>query len=409
MRRIKDSSCSSSLVPTKEEEREKNECLEKEWRDFIMHWKFCELNPMHESSFLSSHNEKVPFSFVKWTVPLPLLYLPESPEPSGLRVSTKTLITHVNKTFPLIETFWSVPVLTSYARAEEGIVMKLFKFKSSNVEDLNGILYQLDRLEQENPDGLVRVKIILTTTASHRKFKDIRRIQVGVCKKDLMPNKQKNTSAFQNCIVFIVRIRHVSEGCPFHEYHVKVFNTGKIEIPGIQDHVSFQSIMRVLFAAFSRLHPDHVFTYEDSMDQPVLINSNFNCGFYLNRDRLQDVLVHKYGLPSLFDPNSYQAVKCTYRYSFDRFYATQVGYLSLSEVELMEDKTSVNMLSFMIFRTGSVIISGRCNDSILNEIYQFVSTLLRNEWLDIRQPVDITVPMVKVVHRKRRRSVLKLK
>ena len=64
------------------------------------------------------------------------------------------------------------------------------------------------------------------------KFKDVRKINVGLCKKDLTSYRTKRKGAFYNCFVLILRIKN-KDGI-FKEAHVKVFNTGKLEIPGIQ-------------------------------------------------------------------------------------------------------------------------------------------------------------------------------
>ena len=37
----------------------------------------------------------------------------------------------------------------------------------------------------------------------------------------------------------------------------------------------------------------------------------------------------------------------------------------------------------MIFRTGSVLIVGKCNEDVLHEIYQFIRTMLETEYMTI--------------------------
>jgi hypothetical protein len=40
-------------------------------------------------------------------------------------------------------------------------------------------------------------------------------------------------------------------------------------------------------------------------------------------------------------------------------------------------------ISFMIFRTGSVLIVGKCNEDVLLEIYGFIRTMLETEYMTI--------------------------
>ena len=52
------------------------------------------------------------------------------------------------------------------------------------------------------------------------KFKDIRKISIGTCKKDILSYRSKKKSAFYNCFVLILRVK---EDDIFKEIHVKVF------------------------------------------------------------------------------------------------------------------------------------------------------------------------------------------
>jgi len=45
----------------------------------------------------------------------------------------------------------------------------------------------------------------------------------------------------------------------------------------------------------------------------------------------------------------------------------------------------MKQVSFMIFRTGSVLIVGRCDESVLMSIYEFLKIILNNEYKNICQ------------------------
>ena len=75
------------------------------------------------------------------------------------------------------------------------------------------------------------------------KFKDIRKVSIGLCKKDILNYRSKKKSAFYNCFVMIVRLK---EETVYKEYHVKVFNTGKLEIPGIQSDETFYKVLDIV-------------------------------------------------------------------------------------------------------------------------------------------------------------------
>ena len=62
----------------------------------------------------------------------------------------------------------------------------------------------------------------------------------------------------------------------------------------------------------------------------------------------------------------------------------------------------------MIFRTGSVLIVGKCDEPVVMVIYEFVKTLLNNEYKQICQKnMKIAADEVKVVKKKKiRRKII---
>jgi hypothetical protein len=148
------------------------------------------------------------------------------PKPTDIYISTKSKIAYLNRTIDLKQIFWDVPVIP-YSTPRNGVIKKQIKFNSTTPEELN---IMQEKLTQE----LYYEEQIITSInnpAGRVKFKDIRKLSVGISKKDIMSYRCKKKSAFYNCFVMILRIKI---GQIFKEFHIKVFNTGKLEIPGIQ-------------------------------------------------------------------------------------------------------------------------------------------------------------------------------
>ena len=166
----------------------------------------------------------------------------------------------------------------------------------------------------------------------------------------------------------------------FKEMHVKVFNTGKLEIPGVQNEVLFQ---RVLVLLLETLQPymSETIGYKQNSTETVLINSNFKCGFYINREVLYDILKYKYNIQSIYDPCSYPGIQCKFYYNHD------IGIQTGSQISEENKLTSSNIseVSFMIFRTGSVLVVGKCDDDVLMIIYEFLKNILITEYKEICQ------------------------
>jgi hypothetical protein len=167
----------------------------------------------------------------------------------------------------------------------------------------------------------------------------------------------------------------------FREFHIKVFNTGKLEIPGVQSEAMFIMVLNNVINILQPFYPTQL-KYFDNSDT-VLINSNFNCGFFINREILYDILRSKYNIQAIYDPCSYPGIQCKFYYNND--IGVQTGMQITTE---NKDKyTNITEVSFMIFRTGSVLIVGMCDENILQDIYQFLKALLKEEFKFICQKI----------------------
>jgi TATA-box binding protein (TBP) (component of TFIID and TFIIIB) len=296
----------------------------------------------------------------------------EAPKSTNIYISTKTKIAYLNMHIDLKEIFWKVPIIP-YSQPTNGVIKKQMKFNSTEHEDLNFIQKKLEKEKYfeehiithiDNPSGRI-------------KFKDIRKISIGISKKDIMSYRCKKKSAFYNCFVLILRLKI---DALFKEFHVKVFNTGKLEIPGIQSEDSFKLILKQVLEILQS-HIEDKIEFRSNTDETVLINSNFNCGYFINREALYDILKNKYNLQAIYDPCSYPGIQCKFYFNPD------IGIQSGSQISEENKALFINIkeVSFMIFRTGSVLIVGKCDEDILMQIYEFLKIILFNEFKNICQ------------------------
>jgi hypothetical protein len=296
----------------------------------------------------------------------------EAPKSTNIYISTKTKIAYLDSQIDLKQVFWQVPVIP-YATPANGVIKKQMKFNSTAIEEL---AYIETRLKDETYFEEYVITHI-DNPAGRIKFKDIRKVSIGVSKKDLMSYRCKKKSAFYNCFVLILRTKVLDS---YKEFHVKVFNTGKLEIPGVQSEPLFEQI---LVQVLETLQPyvDHPIGYKPNSTETVLINSNFNCGFFINRETLYEILKFKYNIQSIYDPCSYPGIQCKFYYNPD------VGIQNGSQISEENKHLYDNIMevSFMIFRTGSVLIVGRCDENVLLVIYEFLKIILNNEFKNICQ------------------------
>lgn len=298
----------------------------------------------------------------------------EAPKASNIYISTKTKIAYLNRHIDLKEIFWEIPVIP-YAKPCNGVIKKQMKFNTLTPEELAFIQEKLTNETYFEEHVITHID----NPAGRIKFKDTRKISIGVSKKDLMSYRCKKKSAFYNCFVLILRMR---VNGTFKEFHVKVFNTGKLEIPGVQSEPVFEMILTQVLDTLQPYVKDKL-DYKDETNETVLINSNFNCGFFVNREALYDILKFKYNIQSIYDPCSYPGIQCKFYYNPD------VGIQNGCQIS-EENKSlykNVKEVSFMIFRTGSVLIVGRCDENVLMIIYEFLKIILNNEYKNICQRV----------------------
>jgi len=279
------------------------------------------------------------------------------PKASDLYISTKTKIVYMSNTIELNDLFWNINIMP-YNNMSNGIIKKQMKFISNNIDELSNIQEKL--LNYKIVDQFI-MQHVEQEQGNKYLYKDVRKISIGICNKDLLSQRSKKKSAFYNCFVIILRL--LFKGV-FKEIHVKVFNTGKIEIPGVQCEELFQESIIYIRDLLRELYDKNI---ELRQSETVLINSNFECNYCINRSKLFDILKNKHNLNVSYDPCSYPGIQCKYNVP-----------------------NSDTSLSFMIFRTGSVLIVGKCEEDIIYSVYEYIKNILYDEYYTIKE--DYMVP-----------------
>lgn len=325
-----------------------------------------------------------------------------APKCDELYISTKTKVLFLNQPIDIQSVFWNIPII-EYWRPIMGVVKKQMKFVAKTEEEyleyrkkLEGVNYYTENI----------IKQINNPQARRLKFKDERKLTVGISKKDIMNCRGKIKNAFYNCFAMILRFEYAGE---FKEIHVKVFNTGKLEIPGILNAELFTIVRHMILDTLQPFISTELLFLENSSEDNVLINSNFNCGFYINREKLYSILrSNKYGIETAYDPCSYPGVKCKFYFNNDLGFdvALQNGRILAHERNMkmseLDDNKKYTEVSFMIFRTGSCLIVGNCSERILMFIFDFIKGILKDEYEKIS--VVSEEPVVKAKKSKLRKK-----
>ena len=331
----------------------------------------------------------------------------EAPECEDLYISTKTKLLYLNqKDIDVARIFWNVPIV-EYWKPGEGVIKKQMKVASHSKEEceentrkLKQTYYYTERI----------IKQIDNPIAKKIKFKDERKVTVGISTKNVLNYRGKDKGgAMFNCIALTFRFRN--DVNRFHEIHVKVFNTGKLEIPGVLNTNLFD---RVKVFILDTLRPffEEPIGFKDIPSENVLINSNFECNYNINRDALHAILrSDKYKIDTTFDSCSYPGVKCKFYFcnknGFD--IEKQRGVVLQEDCNLMVDELieskKYTKVSFMIFRTGGCLIVGNCSEEILTFVYDFVKNILKDEYQNIYMSKDNIGPVEPKKKKLRKRKI----
>ena len=305
------------------------------------------------------------------------------PKCDDLYISTKTKVLFLNQNINIQEIFWKIPII-EYWEPKNGIIKKQIKIVCKTPEEYEIYKQKIENIEYYKENI---IKQINNLSSRRIKFHDERKITVGISKKDIMNCRGKVKNAFYNCFAIIVRFKYKNI---FKEIHIKVFNTGKLEIPGILNEEILEIVKKMLLDTIQPFINEEVNYLDYNSEDNVLINSNFNCGFYINRDKLYSILrSNKYKIECAYDPCSYPGVKCKF------YFNNEIGFnkeLQNGQIKEEDHKMKLSELneycryteiSFMIFRTGSCLIVGNCTEKILNYVFEFIKIILYDEYVNI--------------------------
>jgi TATA-box binding protein (TBP) (component of TFIID and TFIIIB) len=295
------------------------------------------------------------------------------PEFTDIYISTQTKIGFLDSAVDLEEIFWKLPII-DYKDAKTGIIKKIIKSNSQTEKEVVKLEENIKNQKNVSYDIINQIN---TQTGDVKKFKDIRKIICGISKKDLINFRKKKKSAFYNCFAVIIRIKYNNI---FNEINIKLFNTGKLEIPGIQNIKTLNIAVEILLDTIENATGKR-YKYLKNKVETVLINSNFSCNFFIVRNKLYNILKFKYNIHSLFDPCSYPGIQCKFFYNKEN--EENDGTCKCEKkCNLNKKNKKINkckIISFMVFRTGSILIVGNCDEDIIHIIYNFIVGILKKE------------------------------
>jgi hypothetical protein len=317
----------------------------------------------------------------------------DAPECKDLYISTQTKQIRLNQSnIDVSRIFWEIPIV-NYWKPEEGIIKKQMKVACFSKEECEATTKRLQQYPYFNEKVMKQTD---NPNSTKHKFKRESKVTVGISTKNVLNcrGKEKGGAMF-NCFAITIRFRN--ETGRFQEIHVKVFNTGKLEIPGINNQALLVRVSAYLIEILQTFFDTPIAFLENTSDNDnVLINSNFHCGFNINREKLHNIIKRKYKIDSLYDSCKYPGINCKFYFNREIGFDVerQNGVIHQEDYRLkMDELQETNKyikITFVIFQTGSCIIVGNCSEKVLRFVFDFVKKMLHDEYRSIFIEGDAT-------------------
>ena len=276
--------------------------LDNEWAKFLA--------SMNNSNIVSSEVVSEPSEPKKAKAPTTILK--EVPECKDLYISTQTKQIRLNQSnIDVSRIFWEIPIV-DYWKPVEGIIKKQMKVACFSKDECEETTRRLQQYPYFNEKVMKQTD---NPNSTKHKFKRESKVTVGISTKNVMNcrGKEKGGAMF-NCFAITIRFRN--ELGRFQEIHVKVFNTGKLEIPGINNQALLIRVSEYLIHILTPFFETPIEFLENTSDNDnVLINSNFHCGFNINREKLHNIIKRKYKIDTLYDSCKYPGINCKFYFN----------------------------------------------------------------------------------------------
>jgi TATA-box binding protein (TBP) (component of TFIID and TFIIIB) len=163
----------------------------------------------------------------------------------------------------------------------------------------------------------------------------------------------------------------------FHEgkiMNVKLFNNGKLQITGLKGVNQAPALVQQLIEYFQDLS---VMGYDTFLmnHKLVLINSDFDLGYEINRDVLHNEIVEA-GVYSSYEPCIYPGVNIKYFMNTNQFDGICDCLEMCNGKGRADGDGDCKKVTIAVFKSGKVIITGGQHTDQLETAYRFIRNFI---------------------------------
>lgn len=309
----------------------------------------------------------------------------------GYNISTRTVIASTNVEFNIHDIYCSLPALEldkeHYEKYTRLIPTKKRRGRRKKSEDdIRALQKDFDDFIDLKPGDIVAIYF------RHNK-------------KGLPQYLKYGVKFFRNALN-IVMMRNRNK-----KINMKLSQNGKVQMTGCKDHDDAMFCLRILFEQLEKHCPDHVVYSKDSdgttleiQHFTVMTNLDFDIGFHINRQKLNNLINGKTLFNSLletsfgytgvnikievpYDPDcTIDTMRCLRSQSscqqqtiWEYGHMRYEDYLKrYGEHYYAHEKDKQRYNTFLVFHSGKIIMSGMRLDRMLDHFKEFCQFLLEN-------------------------------
>tara|TARA_Y100000817_G_scaffold304983_2_gene288587 strand:+ start:767 stop:1537 length:771 start_codon:yes stop_codon:yes gene_type:complete len=162
--------------------------------------------------------------------------------------------------------------------------------------------------------------------------------------------------------------------------NMKIFNNGRIQMTGIKNELQGNETIQLFIEEINKISDENKIKIFDSTEiyqvepiQTVLINSDFDIYFEVNREILHRLIVDR-GYYSSYEPCTYPGVNIKY------YYNPILNNFGICDCDKPcngkgKDNTC-KKITIAVFKSGKIIITGGRNKENINSAYKFITEFI---------------------------------
>tara|TARA_B100001094_G_scaffold181735_1_gene176101 strand:- start:763 stop:1503 length:741 start_codon:yes stop_codon:yes gene_type:complete len=156
--------------------------------------------------------------------------------------------------------------------------------------------------------------------------------------------------------------------------NVKLFNNGKIQITGLKKEDQGHLLVKDLIEYFKDINvfEDDIYLVNHKL---VLINSDFDIGYEINREILQREIID-YGIYSSYEPCIYPGVNIKYFINVNNSDGICCCESMCNGKGRADGDGNCKKVTIAVFKSGKIIITGGQNTKQLESAYYFIHNFI---------------------------------